>query len=46
MKMNWHGLLHKGLTSADYAKRLNNKNLKALIKKQPNFGYADVKLDF
>ena len=45
MKMTRLGLLHKGLTSADQAERLYNKNLKALIKKQPNLGYADVKLD-
>ena len=46
VKMTRHGLLHKSLTSADYAERLNNTNFKALIKKQPNLGYADVKLDF
>ena len=44
--MTWHGLLHKGLTSADKAECLNNKNFKALIKKEPNLGYADIKLDF
>ena len=46
MKMTWHSLLHKGLTSADQAERLSNKNFKTFIKKQPNLGYADVKLDF
>ena len=44
--MTRHGLLHKGLTPADWAKLLYNKNFKALIKKQPNLGYADVKLLF
>ena len=39
--MTRHGLLRKGLTSADY-----NTNFNALIKKRPNLGYADVKLDF
>ena len=46
MKMTRHGLLHRGLTSADQAECLNNKKIRAVIKKQPNLGYDDVKLDF
>ena len=44
-KMTRHGLLHKRLTSADKANSYI-KNFVALIKKQPNIGYADVNLVF
>ena len=46
VKMSRHGLLHKGLTSADLAECLFKKIFEALINKQPNLGYADVKLVF
>ena len=44
--MTQHGLVHKGLTSADQAQRLYAKNVEDLIKKQTNLGYADVKFNF
>ena len=46
VKMTRHGLLHKGLTSADKTEHSYIKIFEALIKKQPNIGYADVKLIF
>ena len=46
VKMTRHGLLHKGLTSADNAEPKYAQNFEALIMKQPNLGYADVKLHF
>ena len=46
VKMAWHRLLHKGLTSADKAERLYIKKIWALLMKQPNLGYTDVKLVF
>ena len=41
-----HRLLQKDLTSANIAERSYIKNFEALIEKQPNLGYPDVKLVF
>ena len=46
VKMTRRGLLHQGVTSLDKDERLYSKNFEALIKKQPNLRYADVKLVF
>ena len=43
--MTQHGLVHKGLTSADKAEHLYAKNFEAFIKKQPNLGNANFKLN-
>ena len=41
-----HGLLHIGFTSADKDEHSQITYIEALIMKQPNLGYADVKLFF
>ena len=46
VNMTRHGLLQIGLTLADKAECSSIKNFEALMKKQPNLGYADVKLVF
>ena len=46
MIMTRYRLLHKGLTSAEEAGHLCIKIFEASAKKQPNLGYADVKLVF
>ena len=45
-KMTGPHLLHKGLTSADLAECCYIDIFEVVIMKQPNLGYADVKLHF